>query len=370
MTSRTVQHQLRRVLLVLATCLALFALSPGRAMAGNVGDASGNSNPNGYGATATVRFSGNAAPGGGSSSSMSVPATCWWEPMQLNILDGSSMGLVGAPNDPQALEDWFKKQLILVNGSFSFARAAYGDWSMWADAIKRIKAGEHLTLYTPKCRDGAPPCAASQFAGVVDMAGLQPGGYYGGTCGVNVAARFFTTGAAPPPMVAPADLAKIAYDNMVIDTPVVQRNPKASVDGAAGATLVLLPTWFWVTNPDSVGGRTGGTRTIRAEVGNAWAEVVAKTGGLDLASPGGGTSCSPTQALVAYGPGVGSSPCTVSFAKASVGYGAGYPVTASTSWSATWTGSGGTGGTLDPLSRQTTFSVPVAESQALVNGAR
>jgi hypothetical protein len=61
-----------------------------------------------------------------------------------------------------------------------------------------------------------------------------------------------------------------------------------------------------------------------------------------------------------------ASGCTVSFSAASVAYPAGYPVDASTAWTATWTGSGGTGGDLEGLARNAAVYVPVAESQALV----
>jgi len=180
--------------------------------------------------------------------------------------------------------------------------------------------------------------------------------------------RFFA-GATPQPLVDPEDLAQVARDYMAIPDPVAERNPKLDLTG--GGTLVSLPTWFWVTNPDAVGAATGGTRTIRAQVGPVWAEVVARTSGLSINSPAGGTSCSPDRAVRVYAPGADDSTgCTVAFDAASVRYADGYPVDLSTSWSATWTGSGGTGGVLPGLSRTVTTNVPVAESQALVYSYR
>jgi hypothetical protein len=156
----------------------------------------------------------------------------------------------------------------------------------------------------------------------------------------------------------------VAHDLMEIPAPQIDRNPKIDAPGAP--TLVGLPTWFWVTNPASVGGENG-TRTIRAELGAVWAQVLAKTGGLGLASPAGSTTCAPERAAVEYGRKVPeSSGCTVEFSQASVRYPKGFPVTATTDWQATWTGSGGAAGALDPLQRQTTTNVPVAEVQNVV----
>jgi hypothetical protein len=179
---------------------------------------------------------------------------------------------------------------------------------------------------------------------------------------------------APPPEVDPQDLAIRAQEIMVIPEPVVERNPK--IDAQGSGTLVGLPTWFWVTNPESVGGPDG-TKTIRAEVIGTpvFAEVVAHTNGLTLSSPAGGTSCPPGVAATAYTAGASdTSGCHVEFARASVAYAAGYPVTAATTWSATWTGrtqaGANVGGALNGLARATTVDVPVAETQALVHGMR
>jgi hypothetical protein len=172
----------------------------------------------------------------------------------------------------------------------------------------------------------------------------------------------------PPPLIEPEALAEVARDVMVLPLPDVERNPKTAGAGLAGATFVNLPTWFWVTDPAAVGGATG-RRTIRAEVngGAVWAEVVAATQGLVITSPAGATTCPPTTATRPWSPGTNDATgCTVAFERASVGYPSGYPVTAATTWDATWTGSGGTGGTLPALARQTVTQVPVAESQAIV----
>jgi hypothetical protein len=174
---------------------------------------------------------------------------------------------------------------------------------------------------------------------------------------------FPTSTGPPPPLVDPEDLARSARDVMVIGTPDFQRNPD-------GQGVVNLPTWFW-TDPANV----AEDRTIRAEVegSGVWAEVVARTGGMTVNATGGPrTWCTPAQATLAYdtGSSAASQPsgnaCTLTFARASI-LGP-YAVTASTEWSATWTGSGGVGGGLDPLARQSApVPVPVGEIQTLVS---
>jgi hypothetical protein len=75
----------------------------------------------------------------------------------------------------------------------------------------------------------------------------------------------------------------------------VDRNPK--LKEVPGAALVGFPTWFWVTDPVAVGAPTG-RRTIRAEVGGVWAQVVATTTGLRVTSLAGSAPCTPGQATL------------------------------------------------------------------------
>lgn len=344
------------VVLALAVTLVYGASSASAGPGSGNGGASGDA---GYSVTA-VRFSGDAAPAGGGVVSVGVPATCWWQPAQLSRLDGS---YIDASN-PDQLEAWYSYAMAQMNGTFAIGRVTFGDFASWRPALDKMRAGQKVMAYSPRCRQDAPDCALNGFSGVA----LPPIAAITGACGIAVGIGFFPTGAPPAAQVAPADLAQVAHDQMDIPEPQVDRNPKITALGAA--TLVGLPTWFWVTDPTSVGG-TAGTRTIRAEVGPVWAEVVAKTGGLHLSSPAGGASCGPDTALTQYGEGVDESgACTVSFSAASVGYPAGYPVDASTAWTAAWTGSGNTSGDLAPLQRGTIVDVPVAESQTVVTDAR
>ena len=341
-------RQIRAALICAVAAISLL-VSPGTAQAG-IEDAS-----DGAGFGVRVGFSGDGAPSGGGSTVVRMPASCWWTPINY-------MGF--QQDNPSSWVEWYDT-VVRELRDHAHAAIAYfqmGPRSMYEAAAASPNANA-LDLYGIDCRDDATYCSGilMSYAGTPQV--YDPGG-----CPVPVTHRFFA-GATPQPLVDPEDLAQVARDYMAIPDPVVERNPKLPATG--GGTLVSLPTWFWVTNPDAVGAATGGTRTIRAQVGPVWAEVVARTSGLSINSPAGGTSCSPDRAVRVYAPGADDSTgCTVAFDAASVRYADGYPVDLSTSWSATWTGSGGTGGALPGLSRTVTTNVPVAESQALVYSYR
>jgi len=346
---------MRRIVSVVLALVAMLVSGASSASA-NPGGGIGGTTADGYSAMA-VTFSGDAAPGGGSTLTVPVRATCWWGPAELSGPDGYI-----DPTNADQIEAWFKVNLPETEGTFAFARAQYGDLARWKPVLDKMRAGEKFKAFKPNCRQDAPACAVVGFGGMALPAGVNTT-----ECGMAMEIAFFPTDAPPARLIAPADLAQAASDYMDIPDPVVDRNPK--VTALTGATLVSLPTWFWVTDPTSVGGAAG-TRTIRAEVDGVWAQVVASTKGLHLTSPAGGKDCVPGQALTHYAMGVNeSSACTVPFTRSSVGYPTGFPVDASTSWSAEWTGSGNTGGALAALQRGSVVDVPVAEVQTLVTDA-
>ena len=341
-------RQIRAALICAVAAISLL-VSPGTAQAG-IEDAS-----DGAGFGVRVGFSGDGAPSGGGSTVVRMPASCWWTPINY-------MGF--QQDNPSSWVEWYDTVVRELRDHAHAAIAVFqmGPRTMYEAAAASPNANA-LDLYAIDCRDDATYCS-----GILMTYAGSPQVYDPGGCPVPVTHRFFA-GATPQPLVDPEDLAQVARDYMAIPDPVAERNPK--LDIAGGSTLVSLPTWFWVTNPDAVGAATGGTRTIRAQAGPVWAEVVARTSGLSINSPAGGTSCSPDRAVRVYAPGADDSTgCTVAFDAASVRYADGYPVDLSTSWSATWTGSGGTGGALPGLSRTVTTNVPVAESQALVYSYR
>lgn len=306
--------------------------------------------PSGYSVEVAVRFSGDAAPGGGGGATRTVTVhpSCWWEPAGANYTDAELMLA------------WYDEVThgLQTRGIID----QFGPRSAWKDAADAEADGDDLSWYRVNCID--PEDYKKYDRGVVDSGIIDP--VTGTPIGwVDFNYRAFGAGdPVPPPLVSPAELARVAHDLMEIPEPQINRNPRINAPGAP--TLVGLPTWFWVENPAAVGGADG-TRTIRAELGAVWAQVVARTGGLSLASPAGSTTCAPARATREYGSTVPvGNGCTVEFAQASVRYPKGFPVTATTDWQATWTGSDGPGGALDPLQRQTTVDVPVAEVQNVV----
>jgi hypothetical protein len=232
-------------------------------------------------------------------------------------------------------------------------------------AVDEAARGARLAWYVAECRNTATARDYWNFVGM---------------CPLGVVFRSFPVGAPPPPRVEPRSLVQVAREYLQLVVPAVDRNPK--LKEVPGAALVGFPTWFWVTDPVAVGAPTG-RRTIRAEVGGVWAQVVATTTGLRVTSPAGSARCTPGQATLAWKPGrPDASACTLTFTKASVGYPGGYPVQVSTTWTATWTAgdtvpdnvpgfiTGTLTGPLPELTRTATVDVPVAEVQTIVNGVR
>jgi len=174
--------------------------------------------------------------------------------------------------------------------------------------------------------------------------------------------NYFPFRRAPEPEVDAETLAEYAYEVMDLVPPTLDWNPR--ITARDGATLVNLPTWLWTEDADAVR-----TRTVVARAGSVRVEVTATTGGLSVTSPAGSVTCSPEAAATSYAAGRDQDrACTLAFNQSSFGYPSGFPVDASTNWTASWTSSTGESGTLAPqqVSRQTL--IPVAQSQALVTG--
>jgi len=173
-------------------------------------------------------------------------------------------------------------------------------------------------------------------------------------------ARLVPTGTpVPQPLVDPEVLRDAAYESMDIPEPTISRNPE--ITGSA-ATLVNLDTFFWADAYRE-------TWDITASVGPVSATVVAQSEGWVLTSPAGGQSCTQDQFTTPYSHGViPEAACTISFGRASLGYAGGYPVRATATWGATWTGTPAPTApeALPPVTTGATVDVPVAESQAVV----
>lgn len=327
------------------TVLAAAAIAPATALAlpPDNGDEGGSD----FSVSVEVRFTGDGAPGGGRVESVQMPAACRWIPLQVSF----------DPSDPvRVLEYWEE------NYEGMYAATFWPKRPVFEEAIRQHEDGQSISWYQVECEDIEDVVRLGYHMGETT--------YDGDTYGII---RYpFTTGDEPAPAVDPEDLAEAARDRMVIEAPEIDRNPQMA-GALAGATLVNVPTWFWVTNPEESLGGTDGERSIRAEVvgGEVWAEVTARTDGLSIASPAGGTSCDPSEAMTPWSPGASENgACYVQFSRASVAYPGGYPVSASTLWSASWEGvtqnGDAVGGDLEAVSQSTGVDIPVAEIQAVV----
>jgi hypothetical protein len=163
------------------------------------------------------------------------------------------------------------------------------------------------------------------------------------------------------PGVTPQELLQWALAELNVPAPQVHTAPPRGRDG-----LVGLPEWFWVPR--------GQLRpiTVTVSVGPVFASVRAVPGQLTF-SPGGGLpSVTCPGSGTPYNPKLPASAqhsaCTYTYQQSSARQpGAVYDASVSVTWTATWTGSGGAGGPVNPpLVMHTDIELPVAEGQALV----
>ncbi|MBN6050732.1 hypothetical protein JYK22_02205, partial [Nonomuraea sp. RK-328] len=160
--------------------------------------------------------------------------------------------------------------------------------------------------------------------------------------------------------VTPGMLLEQALRQLKPSAPRVATAPPRGKDG-----LVGLRHYFWVERSQ--------WRVIseRATAGSVWAEVMAKPEALVI-KPGIGQD-----AVTCKGPGMPfeaatnsadqKNGCSHLFTRSSAGLpGSRYQVTVSIVWSASWTGSGGAGGSLPSITTSTTFPLRIAEGQALI----
>ncbi|MFC5830044.1 hypothetical protein [Nonomuraea insulae] len=154
--------------------------------------------------------------------------------------------------------------------------------------------------------------------------------------------------------VTPEQLARQAYEFIPISPPKVLTAPPRGSEG-----LVGLPQWFYLAKEEWQ------AKSKRLEVGAVWAEATATPRKLTVNTGDGKT-------VTCEGPGTTydsskradqqQSSCSHRYLHPNSAYQASVTVT----WNGTWRGSGGTGGTLPPITRTVTFPIRVAEAQALV----
>jgi hypothetical protein len=349
-------------LLVAGAAVALAATGISVAAPASADNVGGGTGAQGPFVTASISFTGDVR-GGGGTRSVSVPATCWWEPMGNVVLGDPPVD----PDDPASVEAYFEYISRFLSGHAAGGRLEIPSADYMAGIARRVAAGEELTFYHATCVDGKN----AVDEGLIDKSGTWEGLDFG----VTFAA--FPPGAEPEPIVAAETLAQEALKVLFIENPAVDRNPKIGLGGTEAA-LVTLPTYFWVTNPGDALGDPIGHKEVVATAGDAQATLTADSTGISISAPAGaledgGRQCDAETITHEYSSGAAEGDlCSVKFARASVGQGAGWPVTVASHWDVAWTGveangdvnPGGPLALLNPT--QSTINVPVAESQAVV----
>lgn len=161
------------------------------------------------------------------------------------------------------------------------------------------------------------------------------------------------------PAISPVDLLKIAMAELFVPTLAARTAPPIGKDG-----LVGLPEWFWVPQ--------GQWRKVSVTVtaGPVWADAVASPTTITFV-PGGGLS-----SVSCAGPGAAfrrsGSPhtsCSFSYGQPSIGQpGNAYQAALVVTWTISWTGSGGAGGTITTgYTTGTAFPVRIAQAESVVS---
>lgn len=168
-------------------------------------------------------------------------------------------------------------------------------------------------------------------------------------------------GSKPPtPPIPGSVLARAAMKAITIPAPTVETNPKL---GQSGATLVGYNTWVWAT------GNTPTSITATATAGDSSAEVTASSSGLNLSAPDSEVSCTGFgREWTPNEPDGATSDCMVSFTRSSAHLGGTTPLKVQVTYGVTWSASDGTSGSLNSVTTNSQFDIPVAEAQTL-NGS-
>ena len=296
------------------------------------------SDGSGYGIRVSVSVGGSDAKVASSAASggVSVEPSCWWKSYNPDIGGNDA-------RTPEGFKKFYDESIPMLSGHAAAGRLAMPDFDEVERVTNAAKNGESYRWYTLDHKPGVD-CVKAGFT--------KSGGTYMGTViGVSFAA--FPDGQVPEPYVDPEQLATALWDaaEQGLAVPAIDRNPKVAKNG--GASVVNLPTWFWVTNPD--GSLAGdGVVDLTATAGSTTVTLKATSSGVDFTSPKGSSSCTAAQAKV-KGPS-----CAITFNQSSTGW----PVTASIGWSGNWTGPNGTGGPLPQVFKTSTTNVPVVEIQA------
>jgi hypothetical protein len=318
------------------TGLCIAASSAATAFAGNGDGMEPGTTATGY--SVRVTYTGSAAPKGGTGgkSIPSIPPKCWWK-----VFEGG---------DPASVKAVVDARYNVPHYSGIQYLALYGPRQRFDDAVTNKSA---ITWYVMECQGGNinTPDALAYAGDSIDFYGER----------YPIIVKGFPAGQNPPqPLVDPEALRDAAFAAMEIPKPTIDRNPKA---GGVNATLVNLPTWFWIGQADR------GPYDITASAGPVSATVVVKPTAWNLFSDFGGAACTEQQISTAYTAGASNdSACTLTFTRASSG--AGHTVRLQTQWAATWSGVRINGTTVGPFAdlpdktTDATTVVPAIEVQA------
>ncbi|NDL58018.1 hypothetical protein [Phytoactinopolyspora mesophila] len=161
----------------------------------------------------------------------------------------------------------------------------------------------------------------------------------------------------PVPDIPPEFLLEAAHDALELPAPEVSWNPQRQGDGA---TLVNMPTWFWLDDGP-----------VDLEV---HAEAAGNRATVDAVLSEMGFSAATAESVVCDGFGIAWAPgatsdCFLEFRRSSANQpGQTTRVQAQSHWSVEWFFNDELQGPLDPQTTQQEFLVPVAEVQARVTG--
>ncbi len=174
---------------------------------------------------------------------------------------------------------------------------------------------------------------------------------------------FIPVGEAPGAQVDPLVLAQRALRQLPLSRPAVATSPPPGRD-----QLVNLATWLWVDDGWEPLSATASVPGVSVTVTAAPQSVSWDMGTGDVVvCEGPGTAYDPSRREEEQ-----ATDCSYTYRRSSAGQpGERYPVTATQTWSVSWSASGmAGGGDLGTASRSTDFSLRVAEGQALVTDGR
>jgi hypothetical protein len=202
-------------------------------------------------------------------------------------------------------------------------------------------------------RTGTGPPAAGYQWDIMTCPGSDNGTLGGQLVQVNI-----KTGA---PAISPVELLRIAIGELSVPTLTAQTAPPMGKNG-----LVGLPEWFWVPKSQWRG------VSITVSAGPVWADASAAPTALTFA-PGGGqadTSCAGPGAEFNRSKSASAqqTACSYTYQQPSAGQpGNAYQAALVVTWTISWTGSGGVGGTITTgYTTGTAFPLRVAQAEALV----